>query len=82
MNSIINSQRRCLVSVLVGTSIFWVFFFCPTITQAQLLDPNKAKVAIVPFFGVGLTFGDLQESQSIEEDPECVFRTIPTTNSG
>ncbi len=70
MNSIFNSHRRCLVSVFVGTSIFWVFYFCPTIVQAQQLDRNKAKVAIVPFFGVGLTSGDLQESQSIEEDPE------------
>jgi len=54
----------------VGTSIFWVFFFCSTIAQAQQLGPNKAKVAIVPFFSVGLTFGDLQESQSIEEHLE------------
>ena len=70
MNSGFDSHRRRLVSVLVGTSIFWVFFFCSTIAQAQQLGPNKAKVAIVPFFSVGLTFGDLQESQSIEEHLE------------
>jgi len=54
----------------VSTSIFWVFSCCPTIAQAQQLGPNKAKLAIVPFFGIGLAFGDLQESQSIEEHPE------------
>lgn len=70
MNSIFNSHKRRLSSVLVSTSILCVFSFCPTITQAQQLEPNKAKIAIVPFFGIGLTFGDLQESQSIEEYPE------------
>lgn len=65
-----DSHKRLLNRVLVGILILNVISFFPTVAQAQQLEPNKPKLAIVHFFGIGPAFGDLQGSQSNREYPE------------